>query len=496
MAKICLCVLMNHPYPQVLPLLRRIYAGRFSDVRFLVPFHRSDDPDVITVYRGSYTHSGYLADAAHVLREIDCDHYLVVHDDVLLNPQLSDESFDNLFPIGKDGGFIATADPTAPYPLQSAWVIGHTLRQLFPKSMLFGSGVEEQNITRFLPDAERLRDGFRRAGISGTQDLSFPADLTAAHGGLGSVPSRLMLHGLSQWLPEDARQDAVDAESQAALDALVRAALGSVTVPVREGEDGNLMVSMAFPTVTSHYFTDMYIVPKSGFADFAHYAGICAAANLFVEIAAPTMLFACCERVWTAPDLGLDFSGFDVHRPLSYFENARNLAIHPFKLSAFRAEAKADALVSDLRAIGRTGVAPRDSILARAGFGRWQTGFVGEGEGWHDQEGWGLWSAAPRARIAITRATPGPLRLTFQCLANVAMTGRLVLPAGDPIILSPAAGTGQFAIDIAHFDAGETGQAVILLENDALFRPCDLDPGSTDTRALGFGLARIEGADL
>ena len=41
-AGVCLCVIFNHPFPGNLPLLRRIYQGRFSHVRFLMPLMRRE----------------------------------------------------------------------------------------------------------------------------------------------------------------------------------------------------------------------------------------------------------------------------------------------------------------------------------------------------------------------------------------------------------------------------------------------------------------------
>jgi hypothetical protein len=487
---------MNHPFPQSIPLLRRIYSGRFHETRFLVPFHRTSDADVITVYRGSYSHAGYLADAGSQLSNIDCDYYLVVHDDVLLNPKLCDSTFADLFPIGPHDGFLAKVQETASHPLQSSWIAGTTLRQLFPKSMLFGSGIEPETLAKYLPTPERLQEGYERAGVSGTDSVHFPMDPDRGRGVLGSVPSRLMLHGLSQWLPSGPAQDAVERHSEDALHSLIQGMLEAHTLEKSDGDDEIRTIKMPFPTVTSHYYTDIYVVPKRGFADFSHYMGVCAAANLFVEVMAPTMMFASCERVWTAGDIGLDFSGFDIHRPLQYFDNERNIAIHPFKLSAFKDEAKAEALLSSLTTIARDGVAPSHTMLSSAGFGRWQTGFVGYGKGWHAQEGWGLWSGDRTAEIPIFKRQPGPLRITLHPPGGALMVGRLILPDGRRIELSPPMNRGDFPVEIEDFDGGPSGAAVIILENDALYRLCDLDPNGVDAREIGFGLIRIEGSDL
>ena len=56
--RFCLAVVFNHRFEQNLPLLRALYRGRFSTVRFLVPFYRGDDPDVVPVFDTSATIEG------------------------------------------------------------------------------------------------------------------------------------------------------------------------------------------------------------------------------------------------------------------------------------------------------------------------------------------------------------------------------------------------------------------------------------------------------
>ena len=66
-ARVCVCVLFNHPFTANIPLLRSLYAGRFSHVRFLMPLERTAEADVLTVYRGSYAHHAYAGDQVEAL---------------------------------------------------------------------------------------------------------------------------------------------------------------------------------------------------------------------------------------------------------------------------------------------------------------------------------------------------------------------------------------------------------------------------------------------
>ena len=222
MAQICLCVLMNHPFPANIPLLRRLYQGRFSHLRFLIPFERLPDEDVITVYRGSYTHAAYLTDARKELSAIDCDYFIIVHDDVLLNPQLSEASFDEIFRLGPDDGFIPRINPVQTSMHEWSWLAGFIAKLLYPKSILFGGGVEIPTLRKYLPDPTLLEERMAAHGQGSTTFMRIDPSSINAH----AVPeaSRLLLHGLSTPLDQqDPDQARVEAHSIEAPKGLVEA---------------------------------------------------------------------------------------------------------------------------------------------------------------------------------------------------------------------------------------------------------------------------------
>ena len=90
---ICLVIIFNHRFDRNLPLLRKIYGGRFSNIRFLVPFYDGDDSDVIAVYESSHQFQGYLIQAYHRLKNIDCTHYLFIGDDLIINTNFNEVNF-------------------------------------------------------------------------------------------------------------------------------------------------------------------------------------------------------------------------------------------------------------------------------------------------------------------------------------------------------------------------------------------------------------------
>ncbi|MFG5408123.1 hypothetical protein ABXN37_08380 [Piscinibacter sakaiensis] len=235
-ARVCLCVLMNHPFPSVIPILRKLYAGRFTSVLFLVPFYRCDEPDVLTVYRGSYTHAAYLTDVRERLAAVDCDHYLVVHDDVLLNPALSEATFRQTFPLGEREGYISHLFPVGGTVGDWTWLFGFAPKALHPKSHLFGSGIEGATLRQYLPGHAQIAAKFAAHGILPQRHARLRSDRMPD---VERHPSRTLLHGYAATLdPSDARQAEVERHCLDAARALVgpaRApkALGRPTRPSR-----------------------------------------------------------------------------------------------------------------------------------------------------------------------------------------------------------------------------------------------------------------------
>lgn len=495
MARICLCVLMNHPFPANIALLRRIYKGRFTHIRYLIPFERMPDEDVITVYRGSYTHAAYLTDAQKELSALDCDYFIVVQDDVLLNPALSEVNFADVFGLAPDDGFIPRIGPVHTGMHEWPWLAGFVPKLLYPKSILFGGGVESANLNKFLPDAAVLEQRIASQGHSGTNFMRIDPDPVDSR----SMPeaSRLLLHGLSTDLdqdkPEQRRIDQHSLDAARSLLAAMRedqALAGHLT-----GEEGApTTVRLPFPLAMSGYVTDFYIIPQSGFDDFCHYIGVAAAANLFVEIMAPTLLYACCLQVKTAEDCRLDFSGFDASRHLDYFTNPHAMAIHPFKLSLFRSEDDRAGLLDALHEVGEGRRLSGESPLAHATFGRWPGGFLGSAAGWHGGEDWGVWSAEKEVAIPITLPATSDLRVSLQGpVAGIqSLSGSLRTGGGRIAELLVTGEQPRLDVLLKHVQPAADGIARLMLRSDSLIRPSDVYPDSNDTRQLGFGLIRIE----
>lgn len=489
--RICVCVMMNHPFPAVIPMLRRLYADRFSHLRFLIPFERSDDQDVITVYRGSYNHAAYLQDAAHELRGIDCDYFLVVHDDVLLNPKLRESNFLDVFPIGLDDGFIAEMGAMPTEFGAWEWNAAFLPRTLFPKSLLFGSGVELANLKRYMPDRRTIAAAMEKNGVRHTDRLGLDP---AAMWDMRRHPAHILLYGLSHAAPVDAERH-VDIEARS-LD--IMRALTEVLGKALEQADGSSQgptgatsIDLPFPVAASGYFADCYVLPKSRFDDFSHYMGVASAANLFVELMVPTLLNVCCERVHTAESLGLDLSGFHHARTLNVFCDEKVIAIHPVKLSQFLQPEAQESFFEDLREVAAWTSA--DEPLAARG---WGPGARHRGKGWHGGESWGAWSAEAEADIQIALVRPADVKLKLRApthpnapptvgslryleIGNVEQSISVRVAWPDSII----------EIEVPGLMPDGRGMGVIVLENDSMIIPSEF--GAADVRLLGFGLMEV-----
>lgn len=60
MEKIALLIIYNHRYDKNIPILDKIYEGRFSYVYHVVPFYDGDRENVIAVYENSYVLFGHF----------------------------------------------------------------------------------------------------------------------------------------------------------------------------------------------------------------------------------------------------------------------------------------------------------------------------------------------------------------------------------------------------------------------------------------------------
>jgi len=91
MANICLSFVFNNQFEKNIPKLRTLYGNRFSTIRYLSPFSRNQDPEIIQICETSIHFQGYFAQSFRHLPK-NCDYYVFCGDDLILNPCLNESN--------------------------------------------------------------------------------------------------------------------------------------------------------------------------------------------------------------------------------------------------------------------------------------------------------------------------------------------------------------------------------------------------------------------
>ncbi len=87
-----LIIIFNHRYDANLPKLRTIYKNKFSKILFLMPYYDGPDPDVVPVYEASFYFQGFVSQAYKEIKNLNCDYYFFIGDDLILNPDLNENN--------------------------------------------------------------------------------------------------------------------------------------------------------------------------------------------------------------------------------------------------------------------------------------------------------------------------------------------------------------------------------------------------------------------
>ena len=300
------CVLFNHPYPDNIPILREIFSPRYRDLVFTQPLVRSQDPDVFTTYRGSYTFHGQIADIADQLLTRGSEYYIFVQDDVLLNPRFNDRELVERLGVAADGGFIPEVAPLGGQLSWWPWAFRTIWQTYYPMNNLAGSGVE--NLMGLLPDGSALRSrlskqyGLNFVPLNYDRNSDFSTLYPFVDPGLRNAAVRVLIEGLFSSSPE---RDAVE---------------------------------LPFPYCRA--MSDFFVVGRSAFRKFSEMVGWFAAADIFAEVAIPTALLACAAHVTQARDVGfqvdwrwgMDRNAIEVNSVVTQFQESL-LLVHPLKLS-------------------------------------------------------------------------------------------------------------------------------------------------------------------
>jgi hypothetical protein len=313
----CLCIVFNHPYPQNVPVLERLYRSRFSTIRYLIPFqHDSSNPDVIATYRGSYQHQGFITDALPALSKVECSHFIFVQDDVLLNPSINEQTIlSELGCVEAGDGFVGGMGPLDVDIGSWHWILGILWKLYYPRNQLSGTGVDSlESWLSYLPSVDQALKKASKYGIGLSR-------VSRAPNSLNDQSVVIDMPYFATHKPEYVRL-----MNRLVVDSLFDTAPEEV-------------ITLPYPFVMTAWGADLFALPKSRLVEYAHYAGVMAAAGLFAEIAVGTALMLVCDTVNTAQSCNLKLEWLwssdreDHAMDLIALFKSGYWAVHPVKVS-------------------------------------------------------------------------------------------------------------------------------------------------------------------
>lgn len=306
--KTSVCVIFNHPFPSNIPILRSILKSRFDFVTFVIPNYRSDEDDVITTYRGSYTFQGMIVDAYPKLKEQDADFYFFVQDDVFLNPLYTGEELIDKINLSQGESFLPGFAPLGGDISKWAWSAKVVAQFTKPMELLYGSGAE--NPLKFMPDAEMLSQ--KLESVYGIKNIEFTHE--------------------NRHVFEQRVYDTKD------LSIINGCAMEFLSDYLFASQSVNNKIDIGYPFV--HGMSDFFVASKDIMNELVHTLGVLSTFLVFAEVAIPTALAACSQKVIFLNDVKMNIEwiwdtsrdSINAAKVIEDFKN-NTLLIHPVKLS-------------------------------------------------------------------------------------------------------------------------------------------------------------------
>jgi hypothetical protein len=315
MNEVVLLILFNHNYEKNIERLEALYKSRFSNLYFIMPFYEGNKDNVLPVYENSFYFQGYIAQALKQIKEKTFGHYLIIGDDLILNPRINETNFKAYFKLDADSGFIPKpflindVKEKGPFrPFAPIW--GHERSAI--NFSIAQKGIE---VSRYLPSYEDANNKLKNHGV----------DFTS------KIPARM-------FIPKPLFKSGDSSRKNLKRLSLVFENLKYIIFPP----------NVPYPIVGS--YSDIVVLPNKHKEKFILYAGVFSALKLFVEMAIPTALLYAVPKVVQEKDLELkghtywgidDFNALEAKYKgsLTYlFENFPEdcLYIHPIKLSRWK----------------------------------------------------------------------------------------------------------------------------------------------------------------
>lgn len=265
-SKVALVIIFNHKFNKNIKVLREIYANRFSNIFFLVPFYEGTETDVIPVYENSYYFQGYLAQGFRQFYQDYFEQYFFVADDMVINPAMNENNYTSFFGINSTDNY--TPQVFNLHNLENS----HTFN--FDKFKVRGKTIYHWYYTRSV-----LKFSLNKRGVECAKDLP------------GVSAAKVILE--KQGFPIQPLQfsDVADNISWKAspIDIFKR-----MVRRTKRAKEWYKDIELAYPVVAG--YSDIAIVNKATIHKFIQYCGIFAALDLWVEIALPTALLLASDK--------------------------------------------------------------------------------------------------------------------------------------------------------------------------------------------------------
>jgi hypothetical protein len=247
MTRACLIIVFNHRYDKNIPVLEKIYAGRFSHIYFLVPFYNGSHPNVIPVYESSNYFQSFFAQGYTRFFNEQFTHYIFLGDDCILNPAINETNVLEQTGLATGADFIPGIFAFHEIKGEPWW---HTF-----KGIDFFRNRRGAEIKNELPSREEAINRFKKHGLD-VKSLSM-TNIFGNKKPRGEKRWRYWFFKQYHWFNWRAHKQ-------------------------------NGKIELPYPVAGS--YSDVLVITKKTVADFCRYCGIMAAAGLFVEIAIPTSL--------------------------------------------------------------------------------------------------------------------------------------------------------------------------------------------------------------
>ncbi len=318
MKKTCLVIIYNHQFTANIEKLEKLYGDRFDKIYHLMPFYTGDKENVIPVYENSYQFPAYITQGLEKFYSDEFDYYAFMGDDVMLHPRFSNNTIEEMLKVDSDTAYIA----------RSLFVIAdeHLLTKswLFPTVLNYMYSDNKDTLDKLLPDIPSMLQKYKKLGMA------------------GHLISEDKVKYLQDLMPVNSQHNFYYKYMQTNVDENMDYKKLLESYKEKSGES----VRYLFPFAGG--FSDFFVIPKNYIKKFAYYAGLLARERIFAEVAAPTCLCICFDKIMmpkTTDYKVVNYSAVDKRRkelPGKYNNSVKkllddwndvNLLVHPVKYS-------------------------------------------------------------------------------------------------------------------------------------------------------------------